>query len=254
MKTSRRGFISIFGLTSLGIVSKLNESAEALDITLNRFDNNTKVNLQNIDSIAIKIKEARISSNNIDYSKDAELSVYASVEDNNIGEVKSKRIDIKSSGTELSNIIIHLDNSELFDPSNYNNDTTSLDIDLRFEIDHPSINKTITEKVTYKLDISGSGDLVSHSHRNYKNFTKPSDESLSNTKVINSTNIPVLTDNSGFDLIKELISNGTTDNNSSYTIPSGVIDHSDLPFRYSSARGVKEISNKKPYINKYHIS
>lgn len=117
---NRRKFLSIFGFISVGGLIRYQDDAKALEISVNRFNNDKKVNLQNIHSIAINIKDTRITSNNIDYSKDAELSIYAKVEDQDIGKIKSKDIKLQNSGTVLDDETIYIDEPELFSEDNFN--------------------------------------------------------------------------------------------------------------------------------------
>lgn len=252
-KINRRKFLSIFGLVSVGGIVKSQNDAEALEISVNRFSNDKKVNLQNIQTVAIRIKNLRITSNNIDYNKNAELSIYANVEGEDIGQVKSETINLEGSDKTLDNEIIKIDKPELFSRERYDPNKTNLDIYLTFKLDHPSINKTITKETKYTLDIGQPGSIISHSFSKYNNFETPSDNIINNTKVISGTNLSVLTNQTGFDKIKSLIGGGMTKNKSTYDIPSGTIDIKGLEFQYSTPRDYRDIKNIKPDNNVYNL-
>lgn len=245
-KINRRKFISIFGLVSIGSITKISQNAKSMEISVNRFENNQKVNLENIETVAFKMKEITITSNNIDYNKDAKLSVYASVEGQDLGKLKTiENIDIKKPETNLDDsIIIKLGNSNLFSYDNYSNDKNSLDIELTFELKHPSIN-TIKQTEKYSLDIGLSpGELISTDGFSFEGqySDKPSNDRFVS---ISGGELDVL-NKSGMDQIKQLVQGPAVYDKSSTTIASGGIDPDNIRFDYSNFRDNPEISYNKP--------
>lgn len=247
MKINRRKFISIFGFTvaGAGTAVNLDNNVKALDLSINRFENNKKVSLQNIYSIVITIKNGEIRSNNIDYSKDAELSIFGKIEDYDLGKVKSRTININGSVTKLDSEMIQINNSDRFSRDKYDPNKESLNIYLTFKLNHPSLKKEIVEKKIYKLDIGAIGQLNSHTHKNSKNFSTPSVETLSNTEEISGSNLDVLKNKTGFEQYKTLISGGSIINRSDYSITPGVIDTDSSQHTYSSPRNYRNISNDR---------
>lgn len=245
-KINRRKFIMIFGTVSIGTVTKLNKKVDGLEINVNRFENNKKVSLQNIHSVSIKIKDGVIISNNIDYTKDAKLSVYADVEGNDVGKIFSKSVDLKRSRTDLTGETIKINNSDLFEMDRYEPQKSSIDINLEFKIEHPSIKKTIIEKTTFKLDLTVAGELVSHKFGNYKKFGKVNDSTQSNIKTISGTNLSILKQSEDLRKIKSLIGGGSIKNSSSYSLPSAVIDIKNIEYKYSTERDYNISTEKEP--------
>lgn len=243
---NRRKFISIFGLVSIGSITKISQDARSMEISVNRFENNQKVNLENIETVAFKMKEITITSNNIDHNKDAKLSVYASVEGQDLGKVKTiDNIDIKKSETNLNDdIIIKLGNSNLFSYDNYSNDKNNLDIELTFELEHTSID-TIKQTEKYSLDIGLSpGELISTDGFNIEG--QYSDKQSKDSVIsISSGELPVL-DKSGIEQIKQLVQGPAVYDKSSTSIASGGIDPGNIRFDYSNFRDNPEISYNKP--------
>jgi len=246
METNRRKFITVFGLVSIGAVTKLNRNVRGLEISINRFKNNKKVSLQNVHSVSIKIKEGHITANNIDYSKDATLSIYADVEGNKIGKISSQKVNIKRTGTDLSGKIIHIDNPDLFKLDRYNPEKSGININLEFNIEHPSINKTIVKETTFRLDLTVTGELVSHRFGHYKKFGRVKDKTRSDVKIISGTNLRIFEKDRNSEYIKSLIGGGSISNSSSYPIPSAVIDTKNIEYNYSTERGYNIPNDKEP--------
>lgn len=240
-KINRRKFISIFGLVSIGSIAKVSQNAKSMNINVNRFENNKKVNLDNIETVAFKMKEITITSNNIDYNKDATLSVYASVDEQDIGRVKRiENIDIKKSETNLDDdIIIKLGHSDLFSYDKYSNDKNTIDIELRFELEHESVN-TIKQTEKYSLNIASLGELVSI---NGFSFNGKYSDKPNNDRVISisSSELDVFS-KSGIEQIKQLLQGPAVYNKSSKTIESGGIDPENIQFDDSNLRDNPEIS------------
>ena len=242
---NRRKFIMIFGTVSIGSISQFNKDVDALEINVNRFENNKKVSLQNVHSVAIKIKEGQIIANNIDYTKDAKLSIYADVEGNDIGKISSRTVEIKRSGTDLTGEKIKINNSDLFKIDRYDPQKSSIDINLEFNIEHPSIKKTIIEETTFRLDLTVAGELVSHQFNDYKKFGRIDNKTRSDVKTISGTNLRILEEDNDLGKIKSLIGGGSVSNSSSYSIPSAVIDTKNIEYNYSTERGYNITTNKE---------
>lgn len=246
IRINRRKLLKL-GFGGIFLLPVSNKKSIALDIEVNRFGDNKNINLDNINTVAIKIKKFNIISNNINYNKDVKLKITGKVGETNIGEIKDIDINLQDGETNVKNHlnsdVIKLNNSELFSNDKYRPEKKELEIELKFRLDHSSLENPVTKDVIYTFGISGNGELVQH------NFDNRNNKSLSNNSRINEfsdAKMHVFKNLGGDELSQKLIQSGSIINKSSENINSAISDIQQIPFDNNSIDQYPQISNSEP--------
>lgn len=253
---NRRKFIISIGSFSLGATALNTQRSAALELNVNSFEVNDNIYLEEVHTLLVSIKEMNIRSKNIDDSKEATLDVYGSIEDNNIGKLETRNITL----TENSTTTVGPYNFDIKDGSKYKSkyltldpyiDKNSIEIEIDFELNHPSINKKITDKANFIIGFS-DGEFLSHSEGlNASSLDLTSNGE--NYRTINAEDLSIWSIEDRFKQLKVLLSGGQPVNKSTYSFPRGVIDIVNKESEISP-RNSPEISLSEPNKDKFNIS
>lgn len=254
-KINRRKIITLIGSFTVGglITAENTIRSRALDLTVNSFDVENDIYLEDIDTLLISIKDMSIEAQNIDDSKDVKLSVYASIENNNVGKIETRTINITENATTIGPYDFDIKNGSKY-KSEYLTidpyiDQNNIEVTVKFELEHPSIDQTITEFSSFIIGFA-DGEFLSNS------YPKASSKDLTTNgeqyKSIMANDLSVWNEDDRFTKLKIVLKGGQPTNKSSYSLPKGVIDVEKSEFPVSP-RNSNEIKLKEPESSKYDI-
>lgn len=251
MKINKRKFMSVIGSSIIGFFTIGQLRTKALNIKINAFQTSKSVNLQNVNTIQIKLKNLQISSRNVDDSEPAVLDIYGEIGDNDIGHIKTMNLDIvQNQNVDFGSYVIDLKNGDSFQQEYLETETylpgNSVNIKIIFELKHSDIN-TIKKEVDFNLGLS-TGRIVTsdfeYSPNNMREINDIKPDSDLTTNITDNT-LDVWFIESRFEKLKRLSSGGFVNNLSSYKTPKGVIDvisdkHDIGP------RNMRELNTERP--------
>lgn len=238
-----------------GLMIKSSSKTDALELTVNSFSLEKDIYLEDVETILVSIKEIQLSSKNIDDTKDAEISVYGSIGGNDIGELTTEKVNVESNSITTSGPYqFDIRNGEKFKPKYLTVDEyidqSNIEIKLDFRLNHPSLNETVTDQSTFIVGFA-DGEFLSNTFQ--KASSKDMETKGEKYKSIEASDLSVWNISDRFTKLKTVMKGGQPTNNSSYSLPKGVIDINKSEFQVSP-RGSLEISLSEPNNSKYGIN
>jgi hypothetical protein len=246
----RRKFVLLSGSVSVGLASNINKNVKGLDISVDMSENNIQIDIGEIDSLILLFEEGEIVSANLDDSKNANLSIEATINGRDVGEIKSLSINIDNSkSVSIDPIGIDIANAQNYQSSLFDKEINK--VDLIFSLSHPDTEDVVHEE-PIKVQLT-AGALDDQDFSNYSTV-----ELKSETDVIDISGGPdmdVWTEN--MDRITQLdilMSTSSFINESSYTSPKGGIDDEDNKFELSPRDPKLEKNLQNPEIGVSNVS
>lgn len=255
-KTNRRKFMSGIVSISLGVLTaKESIKTDALDLRVNSYSPEEDTYLEDIKAVTISIEKIELTSRNIDDRKDAEFSVYRNIGGNDIGKLMTQSVDVEiDSSMSYGPYQIDVRDGEKFKDrylkSDEYTDQSNIELKFEFELSHPSLDETVTEQSKIVLG-TAAGQLVSNTFK--KESTKETKTVGDKYISIEASDLLVWNTSDRFTKLKTVMKGGQPTNNSSFSLPKGVIDVNKSEFSVSP-RGYPEISLSEPDNSKYDIN
>lgn len=225
----RREFVLLSGSVSVGLASNINKNVKGLDISVDMSENNIQIDIGEIDSLVLLFEEGEIVSSNLDDSKNANLSIEATINGRDVGEIKSLSINIDNSkSVSIDPIGIDIANAQNYQSSLFDKEINK--VDLIFSLSHPDTEDVVHEE-PIKIQLT-AGALDDQDFSNYSTVELKSETDVSD--ISGGPDMDVWTEN--MDRITQLdilMSTSSFINESSYTSPKGGIDDEDNEFELS---------------------
>lgn len=250
-KINKRKFMGMIGSSIIGLFTIGQLETKALNIKINAFQTSKSVNLQNVDTIQIKMKNIQIESRNVNDSEPAVLDIYGKIGDNDIGHINTLNLDIvQNQSVDFGPQTIDLKNGDRFQQEYLETETylpsNSVNIKIIFELKHSDIS-TIKKEVDFNLGISTGRIVTSDFEYSPNNMREMNDIKPDSNLTTNITDnvLDAWYIESRFEKLKRLSSGGFVNNLSSYKTPKGVIDV--ISNKYDiGPRNMRELNTERP--------
>jgi hypothetical protein len=216
---NRRKFLSIAGAASIATISvdEISEITEGSSVEIDPSSKSIDINPDTVESIIIVFENLEISARNMDEGDPIKLTTYGSINDNNIGEIKTFEI-VPNNTSKLDSVYIDIAEAENYEPSYLFTGGEKSTVSVTFELSHPTIT---TSRETVSFVIKTSAGIVSSS-----GFSENEDAQLSSNITAEKLSGPDINtwNRDRSEKLVKIVSGSQYQHHASYNAPKGVID------------------------------